>query len=205
MRDDTQRLVGRDGAGHTKIGISATDLAAGFPGLSGPPAPIVSRPVKLISRRTSLGLLCLLPAGCAGFGGEPPVEILLSDIRSGTGGGLGDAPLDFIIRIENTSPEPLTVDGGSYKIYLNDTYIGQGLSNTQVTLPRLGSQTITATVHISTFRLMGSLYSIFKSHQVSYRLQGTVYASRNGGSSHSYKATREGTVNLDELQGTLTK
>ncbi|MFO1458028.1 MAG: LEA type 2 family protein [Verrucomicrobiota bacterium] len=161
--------------------------------------------MKLISRRHSLGLLCLFPAGCAGLGGEPPLEILLSNLRPGTGGGLGEAPLDFIIRIENTSPEPLTVDGGSYKIYLNDTYIGQGLSNTPVTLPRLGSQTITATVHVSTFRLMGSLYSIFKSHQVSYRLQGTIYASRNGGGSHSYKVSREGTVNLDELQGMLTK
>lgn len=133
------------------------------------------------------------------------MEILLSNVQPGTGGGVGEVSMDFIIRLENTSPEPLTVDGGAYKIYLNETYIGQGLTHQRIELPRLASQTVPVTVHISTFRLMGSLYSILKSHQVSYRLQGTVYASRIGGSSHSYKATRDGTVNLDELQGLLSR
>lgn len=161
--------------------------------------------MKPITRRRSLGLLCLIPTGCAGLGGEPPVEILLSNVQPGTGGGVGEVSMDFIIRLENTSPEPLTVDGGAYKIYLNETYIGQGLTHQRIELPRLASETVTATVHISTFRLAGSLYSILKSHQVSYRLEGSVYATRPGGSSHKYKATREGTVNLDEVQSTLGK
>lgn len=158
-----------------------------------------------ISRRHCLALLCLLPSGCAGLSGEPPLEIMLANVQPGTGGGVGDMPMDFIIRLENSSPEPLTVDGGSYKIYLNETYIGQGLSNQRVELPRLASQTVTATVHLSTFRLMGSLYRIFKSNQVSYRLEGSIYAARPGGTSHNYRARREGTVNLDEIQTTLGK
>lgn len=158
-----------------------------------------------ITRRHCLSLLSLLPAGCAGFGEEPPIEIMLTNVLPGTGGGVGDLALDFIIRLENTSPEPLVVDGGAYKIYLNDAYIGQGLSNEKIELPRLASQTITATVHISTFRLVGSLYNILKSRQVSYRLVGSIYAARPGGSSRKFKATREGTVNLDEVQSTLGK
>ena len=161
--------------------------------------------MPLIFRRHFLGLLCLLPAGCAGFGGEPPIEIMLANVLPGPGGGVGEVTLDFVIRLENSSPEPLTVDGGSYRIYLNETYIGQGLSNQQIELPRLGSQTVTATVHLSTIRLMGSLYNILKSHQVSYRLEGSVYAARPGAGSRRYRTTREGTVNLDEVQDTLAK
>ena len=158
-----------------------------------------------ISRRHCLGLLCLLPSGCAGLSGEPPLEIMLANVQPGTGGGVGDVAMDFIIRLENSSPEPLTVDGGSYKIYLNETYIGQGLSNQKIELPRLASQTVIATVHLSTFRLMGSLYRILKSHQVTYRLEGSIYAARPGGTSLVYRARREGTVNLDEIKSTLGK
>ncbi len=130
---------------------------------------------------------------------------MLANVQPGTGGGVGDVAMDFIIRLENSSPEPLTVDGGSYKIYLNETYIGQGLSNQKIELPRLASQTVIATVHLSTFRLMGSLYRILKSHQVTYRLEGSIYAARPGGTSLVYRARREGTVNLDEIQSTLGK
>src|SRR4029453_74486 len=54
-----------------------------------------------------------LLAGCTTFQGEPPVDIMLSDVAPGEGGGVGDAPLNLVIRLENSSAEPLTIDGGA--------------------------------------------------------------------------------------------
>lgn len=158
------------------------------------------RILSLRSFLVSLGGVAL--AGCASLGEESPVEVMLSNLAPGQGGGVGDAALNFVIRLENTSPESITVDGGAYKIYLNDIYVGQGLSNQTVEIARLSSTTITVPVHVSTVRLVGSLYSVLKSNQVSYRLEASVYVKRGGGSK-KFRATREGTVNFAEVQNKL--
>jgi len=148
------------------------------------------------SRRSFLGVVTAGSlAGCATTAKESPVEILLSNLAPGTGGGVGDLALRFVIRLENASPDPVVVDGGSYKIELNGIYVGQGLSNERIEIPRLSSTTVTVPVHVSTVRLMGSLYQVLQSNQVRYRLDGTLYVVR-GGSSRRYRTSREGQVDL---------
>ncbi|HAB19719.1 MAG TPA: LEA type 2 family protein [Verrucomicrobiota bacterium] len=149
-----------------------------------------------------IALAALLMNGCATFQGEPPLDIMLSNVTPGQGGGVGDAPLNFVIRLENASPYPLTIEGGAYKVYLNDIYVGQGLSNETLQIDRLASATVSVPVHVSTFRLVGSLYSVLKSNQVSYRLAGSIYVKHDG-RPKTYQATREGMVNLAEVQNTL--
>jgi LEA14-like dessication related protein len=161
--------------------------------------------VNSIAQRCCCGVLGLFLAGCSALDREPPLDLMLVNVLPGEGGGLGDAPLMFVVRLENTSPEPVTVDGGSYKIYLGGTYVGQGLSNERIDLARLSSGTVNVTVHLSTLRLAGSLYHVLRSHQVSYQLQGTVYTLTGGGSSQKYHISREGTVNLDQVQNTFSK
>jgi len=129
---------------------------------------------------------------------------MLSNLAPGQGGGVGEAALNFVIRLENSSPESLTIDGGSYKIYLNGIYVGQGLSNQTLEIARLSSTTITVPVYVSTVRLMGSLYRVLKSNQVSYRIHGRVYVKR-GGVLKKYKASREGMVDFAEVQETLER
>jgi hypothetical protein len=144
----------------------------------------------------------LLAPGCATPQEDGAFDVSLVNIaapRDG-GGGLGEAALNFTIRLQNGSPEALKVTGGSHKIYLNDVYVGQGLSNQEAEVPRLATTTQDVAVHLSTFRLIRSFHRMFESKTVSYRLESTVYA-RQGTRTIRLKAAKAGTVDVEALGG----
>ncbi len=163
-------------------------------------------PVGMIrrqSRRCFLGLGILgWVSGCSTPSAGSPVDILLAGLLPSESSGAGELALRFVIRLENASPEAVAVEGGAYKVYLNDTYVGQGLSNESVSIPRLSSTTVTVPVHVSTVRLVGSLYQVLKSNQAVYRLEGTLYV-RQGGRQRSYRVVREGAVDLGKSGGSV--
>lgn len=149
--------------------------------------------------QAAAALAFLLLAGCATPKDDGDFDVSLVNISAGQdGGGLGEAALNFTIRIQNGSPEPLTVTGGSHRIYLNDVYVGQGLSNQEVVVPRLATATEEVTVHLSTFRIIRSFHRMFESRTVAYRLESTVYVD-TGGHTAKRKATKAGTVDVDGL------
>ena len=78
----------------------------------------------------------------------------ISSPRDG-GGGVGEAALNFTIRIENATPDAIVVGGGAHRIYLNGVYVGQGLNNERTEVPRFGTVTQNVAVHLSTFRRPG--------------------------------------------------
>lgn len=142
----------------------------------------------------------LLLAGCATPQEDGTFDVSLVNIsapRDG-GGGLGEAALNFTVRLQNGSPEGLKVTGGSHRIYLNDVYVGQGLSNQETEVPRLATTTQEVAVHLSTFRLARSFHRMFESQTVSYRLESTVFVDR-GHRTARLKASKSGTVNVGEL------
>jgi hypothetical protein len=144
----------------------------------------------------------LLAPGCATPQEDGAFDVSLVNItapRDG-GGGLGEAALNFTIRLQNGSPEALRVTGGSHKIYLNDVYVGQGLSNQESEVPRLATTTQDVAVHLSTFRLIRSFHRMFESKTVSYRLESTVYAQQ-GSRTVRLKAAKAGTVDVEALGG----
>ena len=142
----------------------------------------------------------LLVPGCATPQEDGAFDVSLVNItapRDG-GGGLGEAALNFTIRLQNGSPEALKVTGGSHKIYLNDVYVGQGLSNQESEVPRLATTTQDVAVHLSTFRLIRSFHRMFESKTVSYRLESTVFAQQ-GSRTVRLKAAKSGTVDVEAL------
>jgi hypothetical protein len=161
--------------------------------------------MKSPSPRLSWAVLfaaALLAPGCATPQEDGAFDVSLVNItapRDG-GGGLGEAALNFTIRLQNGSPEALKVTGGSHKIYLNDVYVGQGLSNQEAEVPRLATTTQDVAVHLSTFRLIRSFHRMFESKTVSYRLESTVYA-RQGTRTIRLKAAKAGTVDVEALGG----
>jgi LEA14-like dessication related protein len=141
-----------------------------------------------------------LVSGCATPQEDGAFDVSLVNItapRDG-GGGLGEASLNFTIRLQNGSPEALKVTGGSHKIYLNDVYVGQGLSNQEAEVPRLATTTQDVAVHLSTFRLIRSFHRMFESKTVSYRLESTVFAQQ-GSRTVRLKAAKSGTVDVEAL------
>jgi len=149
-------------------------------------------------------LLCtaaiLSGAGCATPQEDGAFDVTLVNItapRDG-GGGIGEAALNFTVRLQNGLPEALKVTGGSHRIYLNDVYVGQGLSNQETEVPRLATTTQDVAVHLSTFRLARSFHRMFASKTVSYRLESTVFVDR-GHHTSRLKASKAGMVNVEAL------
>jgi LEA14-like dessication related protein len=114
-----------------------------------------------------------LLSGCAT---APSTGISLANVQFTQATALETTAV-FTLRFNNETPEPLRLEGGVHKIYLNGLYVGEGLSNETLELPRLGSMTQTVTVHLSNLRLATRLKPIIESQSFDYRLQSVLYTS----------------------------
>ena len=83
----------------------------------------------------------------------------------------------FTLRLENETPQPVQLNGGVHKIYLNGLYVGKGLSDETVTVPRLGTVTNDVTVHLSNLALATRIKSAIESKSFAYRIASQFYGS----------------------------
>ena len=81
----------------------------------------------------------------------------------------------FTIRLSNDAPEARQFTGSAHKIYLNGLYIGKGLSDKTVDVPRLGTVTQEITVHLSNLALATRIKSVIEAKRFDYRIQSTFY------------------------------
>jgi LEA14-like dessication related protein len=98
----------------------------------------------------------------------------------------------FTLRLDNAAPSPLEITGAAHNIYLNDLYIGKGLSDETFTVPRLSSVTNDVTVHLSNLALATRVKAAIESKRVDYRIQSTFY-----GKSWLDRTSSESTGKLD--------
>jgi LEA14-like dessication related protein len=103
----------------------------------------------------------------------------------------------FTLRLANETPDTLVLNGGVHKIYVNGLYVGEGLSNEALSLPRLATGTQTVTVHLSNLRLASRLKPLIESKAFAYRIKSTLYATHPAGTIH---ASSEGHLDLREFQ-----
>jgi LEA14-like dessication related protein len=151
-----------------------------------------------VLRRCLLGCLLLI-SGCATLPDSEELEVSLVDVRP-VEATAWETTAQFTVRLQNSSPDPMTLDGGAYKIYLNDTYVGQGLSGERVELPRLGTATQVVTLHLKNFTLARKIYGASKTLQASYRVRSTLYVlSKEGRGSRTLRTTKEGSLDLREF------
>jgi LEA14-like dessication related protein len=111
-------------------------------------------------------------AGCAT---APRTGVSLVNVRF-TQATAFETTAVFTLRFNNETPEPLQINGGVHKIYLNDHYVGEGLSHEPLELPRFGSVTQTVTVHLSNLRLVARLKPIIESQSFDYRLRSVLHS-----------------------------
>lgn len=138
----------------------------------------------------------LAGTGCALRPETEDFDVTLVNLASeGSGGGVGEAALRFTIRLQNASPEAVTLTGSAHKIYLNNVYVGQALNDARIEVPRLGTVTQDVTVHLSTFRLARAFYGIYRDQRASYRITSTLYGTRS-----TLRTRKEGSIDLQGLQ-----
>jgi len=138
----------------------------------------------------------IVGSGCALRPETEDFDVTLVNLVSeGSGGGVGEAALRFTIRLQNATPDPVTLTGSAHKIYLNDVYVGQALNDTKVEVPRLGTVTQDVTVHLSTFKLARAFYGVYRTQRASYRVNSTLYGTRS-----TLRTRKEGSIDLQGLQ-----
>lgn len=79
--------------------------------------------------------------------------------------------LVFSLRVDNENDQPLSIKGGSHRIYLNDVYVGKGLSSESFTVPGFGSAETDVTVHVSNLAVLSKIVPLLESKELSYRLE----------------------------------
>lgn len=133
-------------------------------------------------------------AGCASITPDEDFDVSLVNVSSGEVQPW-ETTLVFTVRLQNAKPNPVTITGAAHKIYLDGTYIGQGLSNEKVTIPRLGDTTEQVTVRIKNFTLARKLYEASQNQKISYEVRSALYSG--GG---TIRARNDGSLDIKEFQ-----
>lgn len=112
-------------------------------------------------------LLC----GCSQNAG-PAVSLVSVQFQDAT---VLETTATFVLRLSNEQPAPWQMNGSVHKIYLNGLYVGKGMSDQSVTVPRLGTVTNNLTVHLSNLALATRIKSVIESQRFEYRIHSTFY------------------------------
>ena len=144
--------------------------------------------------------LVFLLSGCSllGLGGYDFVkpEVQLEDLRF-ENVTLFSTALVVTVRIDNENDFPLKIDGGSHRVYLNGSYIGKGISDESVEIPRLGSEIQEIKVSLSNFSMLTKIASLVEQEKLEYKIDSSLFVSRGLGS-HRVKTSSEGTFAFPE-------
>lgn len=137
--------------------------------------------------------VALLATACASRYGAKP-EIALVDLRLGEV-TLLETGLNAVVRIDNESPYSLSINGGVFRLFLNDIDVGRGMTSERINIPRLGSANQEVLFRINNLSLITRIQSLLESDQFSYKIRGHVYVS--GGPGFERRIPVEHTGRLD--------
>jgi LEA14-like dessication related protein len=122
-----------------------------------------------------LPLVLLL--GLTGCGGNSPGPVAnLVSVRFEDATAL-ETTATFTFRLENELPEAIQMSGAVHKIFINDLYVGKGLSDVALEVPRLNTVTQAVTVHLSNLALATRLKSVVEAESFSYRIESVFHGN----------------------------
>jgi len=153
-----------------------------------------------LSGSAAVGLLALLMlAGCAGLG--KPLEnprISLANIQVQESKGLETAFLVHL-RVMNPNDVDLDIRGVDCDLEINDKPFAYGISNTAVTVPAFGSETLPVTVYSSVIDIIKGLFGLPEREDLRYQLKGKVRLGGTGLMPSSLPFDSQGTVSLKDI------
>jgi LEA14-like dessication related protein len=137
--------------------------------------------------------------GCATLQREDGLDAALVNIRLEQVTPF-EATALFTLRISNERPEPLTIDGSVHKFYLNGAYVGKGLSDQTVHIPRLSSTTCNVPVHFRTVALATRFRSLLESQALDWRTSSTFYLPTTGFRPGRCRIENQGRLAFEDFQ-----
>ncbi len=139
--------------------------------------------------------LTLLLCSCATFARREGLQVSLVNMVFGES-TVWETTMTFVVRLQNEQPEDLVVDGAVHKIYLNDAYVGEGLSNERVVVPRLSTATQNVTMHLRNVSMLTRVRRMIDAQAVDYRMTSLLYTEKQG----RYRAERTARLDFRDLQ-----
>ena len=100
------------------------------------------------------------------------------------------------LRVSNPNPEPMTLEGASFRLRLEGHKIGQGLSKESVVIDRLDSALLNVTFHVNNAVALLQLREIFQQEAVDYGIRAVLYTKGSWGTK-KLKVEREGRFELE--------
>jgi LEA14-like dessication related protein len=142
-------------------------------------------------RALTMAVLVLVAGGCRTLD-RASVSLVNVQFADAT---LLESSVVFTLRVQNQSPEPLTLNGGIHKVYLNGLFIGDAVGGETTPLPGLGSATLPVTAHLSNLRLATRLKPIIESRAFDYRIESLLYTGAG-----KMRTVSEGRLDMRDFQ-----
>jgi LEA14-like dessication related protein len=131
-----------------------------------------------------------------------PFEVTLSNLEI-TDVTVFESTLVAKLRITNPNPEAFTIDGGSFKLLLDDTKVGSGTASETFTVERLDSTVIDAVFHINNATALLRLQSILREEVVTYGIRGSLFTQGTFGTK-KIPIEKSGRLDLSGTKPTAT-
>jgi LEA14-like dessication related protein len=112
--------------------------------------------------------------GCSSMGSIEPLDVTLANLNV-TEVTVFETTLVAKLRITNPNPDALTIDGASFKLYLEDKKVGTGTTKETFTVERLDSSVVDVVFHINNASALLRLKDILDANEVSYGIRGGLY------------------------------
>jgi LEA14-like dessication related protein len=142
-------------------------------------------------------LLAVLIGGllaCSSMSSFEPLEVTLVNLEV-TEMTVFETTLAAKLRVTNPNPEAFTIEGASFKLFLEDTKVGSGTSNEAFTVERLDSTVFEVLFHLNNASAVLRLKDILEDDEVRYGIHGGLFTRGTFGSK-KLKVERTGSIDL---------
>jgi len=139
-------------------------------------------------RAAAIACLLLAVAGCAT---APRPDVIVIDVEPLEGGTL-EQRVRVDLRVQNPSPQPISVAGMSLRLLVNGEPLARGVSDQHFSVPPLGEATTSIVTSTTLFDLMRQIRGAQKRSDFVYRLEGKLFLDNPPGRSLSFES--EGTL-----------
>ena len=140
--------------------------------------------------------LLTLTAGCASLSNLEPPELTLVQVVP-VEVTVFETTLDVQLRIANPNPDPITFEGASFKLTLDERKIGRGMTPETVTIDRFATEVVNLTFHVSNTSVLLRIQEILESKTVSYGVSGKLYVQLGTGT-RKLKVQNTGQIDLNQ-------
>jgi LEA14-like dessication related protein len=132
----------------------------------------------------------LVFTACTSMGSLEPPSVSLAGVELSEV-TVFETTVQVKLRVSNPNPEPMTLEGASFKLRLEDHKIGRGLSSEIVTIERLDTALLNVTFYVNNAVALLQLREILQQEAVDYRVQAVLYTQGSWGTK-KLKVDKEG-------------